>query len=604
MKRGSVSPEISLSGNSDAKESLPHNKRRTIAWLIENEGLKIPPRRSDFFYVGQLLKRRGGLVKMVNSSWKPRCFIITKRGYLLYYEESNFERIDFTSDPPRGMVNLSECVISVSKNEVESSNDFVYTIEVRVGKKDQSRWKIAGESGDDMENFLECTNQFSNKKPSNRNSLNDSCNEMVVPNKSSCSSSPSSVDGEASIERPKSFRKTESVQLRQEVSGHNNFYMLLVINICCICMGYMEKKENPSSSHRHMNLLMLAIINIVIGICIPKRAPFPSGCYTAVPLVHDSDLAPLLKAIRTNQIAKRKKEIMKSSDASMAQSLAPFAGATMSRAIDHAPGNLSAPPHTWQEGNHEVFNVRGPKYMKDGKKVPSSPGAYRMIGCDIYSCNERIDNIADAHINMKNFGEKALKSPLEAVPSLLVVNCQLPSDKNSSNGDDGPTNHLILYFSLTEEAVEALKDRSKASKALELWIQYCTRQASEDQFRGRFKVIAVIENWAESQLPGQLKSWNGKPVLISKTGKIFAGKLASTNEGTTCLEMDINVHKFRSTAKKVLFGLTERFKNMVLHVGFTIEGRNAEELPEAILGCTCLNYPDPKAAPKLSIDID
>lgn len=33
------------------------------------------------------------------------------------------------------------------------------------------------------------------------------------------------------------------------------------------------------------------------------------------------------------------------------------------------------------------------------------------------------------------------------------------------------------------------------------------------------------------------------------------------------------------------------FKDMVLHLGFTIEGRTADELPESLLGCSTLHYP-------------
>lgn len=33
------------------------------------------------------------------------------------------------------------------------------------------------------------------------------------------------------------------------------------------------------------------------------------------------------------------------------------------------------------------------------------------------------------------------------------------------------------------------------------------------------------------------------------------------------------------------------FKDMVLHLGFTIEGRAADELPESLLACSTLNYP-------------
>lgn len=55
--------------------------------------------------------------------------------------------------------------------------------------------------------------------------------------------------------------------------------------------------------------------------------------------------------------------------------------------------------------------------------------------------------------------------------------------------------------------------------------------------------------------------------------------------------MDINVHRFSFIAKKGLQAVKDRFADMVLHVGFAIEGRCKEELPEGLIGCCTLNYP-------------
>ncbi|KAG5191036.1 hypothetical protein JKP88DRAFT_217291 [Tribonema minus] len=68
--------------------------------------------------------------------------------------------------------------------------------------------------------------------------------------------------------------------------------------------------------------------------------------------------------------------------------------------------------------------------------------------------------------------------------------------------------------------------------------------------------------------------------------------------------MDINIHRFRYAAKKVLHNLMEKFQQMVLHVGFTIEGRSADELPEAMLACACLNYGSPDEVDELQTGLD
>ncbi len=51
-------------------------------WLTETTGLTIPPCKSDFRWVGVMMKRRGGFGKMSASSWRSRCFIVVNEGRL------------------------------------------------------------------------------------------------------------------------------------------------------------------------------------------------------------------------------------------------------------------------------------------------------------------------------------------------------------------------------------------------------------------------------------------------------------------------------------------------------------------------------------------
>ena len=57
------------------------------------------------------------------------------------------------------------------------------------------------------------------------------------------------------------------------------------------------------------------------------------------------------------------------------------------------------------------------------------------------------------------------------------------------------------------------------------------------------------------------------------------------------IEMDINVHKFSSVPKKALEVLFNRFDKMIFSIGFCIESRTEEEMPEALFGCVTLNRP-------------
>ena len=60
--------------------------------------------------------------------------------------------------------------------------------------------------------------------------------------------------------------------------------------------------------------------------------------------------------------------------------------------------------------------------------------------------------------------------------------------------------------------------------------------------------------------------------------------------------MDINVHRFSYPARAGLQSIFGRFCEMEMAVGFVIEGRSDEELPEVMLGAAQLNRCDWESA--------
>jgi hypothetical protein len=55
--------------------------------------------------------------------------------------------------------------------------------------------------------------------------------------------------------------------------------------------------------------------------------------------------------------------------------------------------------------------------------------------------------------------------------------------------------------------------------------------------------------------------------------------------------MDINIHKFGSLPKKALEIMFNRFDQMVISMGFCIESRVDDEMPETLFGCVTLIRP-------------
>ena len=50
------------------------------------------------------------------------------------------------------------------------------------------------------------------------------------------------------------------------------------------------------------------------------------------------------------------------------------------------------------------------------------------------------------------------------------------------------------------------------------------------------------------------------------------------------MEMDINVHNFGSIARKGMEIMFGNFSSMIIDVGFCVESRSDEEMPEMLIG--------------------
>lgn len=117
-----------------------------------------------------------------------------------------------------------------------------------------------------------------------------------------------------------------------------------------------------------------------------------------------------------------------------------------------------------------------------------------MINCltryddDHYSTKTRIDNASSrfelpdtSHINTNN----------QFVPPIFVVQLQLPADPPPSlftTVEDGPGWAILVYFKITEDTCNQLKDLSTASGSVKLFAEYCEKAFDDPAWRARFKV--------------------------------------------------------------------------------------------------------------------
>lgn len=260
--------------------------------------------------------------------------------------------------------------------------------------------------------------------------------------------------------------------------------------------------------------------------------------------------------------------------------------------------NLPENVNKWTTCFSEFFQLRsGENYHKTGTKTPSPQSICDLVGVDCVKSASKIDDFGSKVTFPDSWIEGETNHP--DVPNLFIVNMQIPQDFSSSfftEVTDGPGWSLVLYFKLTDQSSSLLLDHTTAANlshdvetlipALRLFTRYCSEVKAgggEDPMRSRFKAIMHCSNIDDFGLPNFITQYNGKPVLIKHTGTIVRGQ--------HYIEMDINVHRFGSVPKKALKILIDRFDQMVIHMGFCIESRTNDEMPETLFGCATLNKP-------------
>ena len=104
--------------------------------------------------------------------------------------------------------------------------------------------------------------------------------------------------------------------------------------------------------------------------------------------------------------------------------------------------------------------------------------------------------------------------------------------------------------------------------------------------------MALVRNLEAHNL-GWVAPYNGKPVLITESGHCRKGILKGTGGGTIrYMEMTADVNRWGFLAKKGFVTLLPKFKELRLDIGFTIEGKSDDELPECMLGSFVANFCD------------
>jgi hypothetical protein len=186
-----------------------------------------------------------------------------------------------------------------------------------------------------------------------------------------------------------------------------------------------------------------------------------------------------------------------------------------------------APRSSWAPGDGTQFKVRkGPSYARTGAKDLSLSNMYELVALDNFRTEQRLYPVTPL-IDLPPLSEHAKKWKHPHVPATVVLNIQIPDVPAKIFGVDidAATMHVIAYYQIREETIAALTSGQELTPGHTLWAEWCQRAFVEEKFRGRLKMIGVVENYRKLGLPSLLEGYNGKPAIIFKTGSLVRGKV-------------------------------------------------------------------------------
>ena len=510
------------------------------------------------------------------------------------------------SNDPRGMLDVTKDQITVAAICGQGGAPTPFVISIRSGL--ETKWRVCFDSNEEQLKWLKALTDIIVRKSieeynyENKSSHSDA-KKWSLMNDNTFSFSPEEIDDVNGV-------TSRNNEIESQQKNKDNSFEKPIWN------------RKPNLSLDGLNFYIFICLLNVAFITIHNNALF---IYIAVViLVNGSVWAVLPQVIQDCELKTKDKEKKRSEKLKidpekvkpLKPDFIPKCGTTAIQLdVSQDPINKINSLPSWRRVSGSTLKVRSVGYMSSRVKIPSPNELYECVAVDIYSSNKRLPSFGNrVDISSLLSSSKLVTEKTKIYcPDIFIVTIAIPTEqpKLTKAETDGEGLNISIYLKIKEQSkkileavskvddqdesrifLESLDDVSKQQiNAIKLFNEWCRRSPTEPKFQARFKLIPLAINLEEIGIPSYISKYSNKPVLIKRAG--VTGFLTSHVDASV-MEFDISLHPFPFIAKQAFCYLHQNFfAKMIATIGFVIEGRSDDELPEAVIGAAQICYPNP-----------